>query len=122
LPFAGKDLALGMPKVTPRKAPLRRTFLRQWREYRNLTQAQAADRIGVAQAQLSRVENGQSPYNQAFLEAAAMAYMCEPADLLVRNPLDKSAVWSLIDAVRMAPADTQKTIRAVVESIIKTGT
>lgn len=111
-----------MPKVTPRKQTLRRTFLRHWRDYRNLTQEQAADRIGITQSQLSRIERGEYPYNQAFLEAAAMAYMCEPSDLLVRNPLDKSAVWSLIDAVRRAPAETQKTIQAVVESIIKTGT
>ena len=111
-----------MPRVTPRKAPLRRTFLRQWREYRNLSQDAAADRIGVSRTLLSLVENGKAPYNQSFLEAAAMAYMCEPQDLLVRNPKDKSAIWSLIDAVRTAPESTQKQIQAVVETLIKTGT
>ena len=111
-----------MQKTPPKKTPLRRTFLRHWREYRNLTQAQAADRIGIDQSQLSRIERGKYPYNQGFLEAAAIAYLCEPADLLMRNPKDKNAVWTLIEAVRGAPEPTQKTIQAVVESIIKTGT
>jgi transcriptional regulator with XRE-family HTH domain len=111
-----------MKRAAPKKPVLSRTFLRQWREYRNLTQDKAADRIGVSRGLISLVENGQSPYNQAFLEAAAVAYMCEPSDLLNRNPTDKSAVWSLIDAVRAAPESTQKQIQAVVETLIKTGT
>lgn len=111
-----------MPKVTPKKAPYRRTFLRQWREYRNLTQDQAADRIGVDRSHLSKIENGREPYNQSFLEAAAIAYLCDPPDILMRNPLDKSAVWTLIDAVKTTTPATQKQIQAVVETIIKTGT
>lgn len=111
-----------MPRVTPRQQPLRRTFIRQWREYRHLSQEAAADRIGVDRSLLSKIENGRSPYNQAFLEAAAMAYMCEPADLLVRNPKDKAAIWTLMDAVRNAPDGTQKQIQAVIETLIKTGT
>jgi transcriptional regulator with XRE-family HTH domain len=111
-----------MPKVTPRKQPLRRTFLRQWREYRNLSQAAAADRIGVDRSLLSKIETGNSPYNQPFLEAAAIAYMCEPVDLLVRNPKDKSAIWTLIESVKATSPATQKQIQAIVETLIKTGT
>ncbi len=111
-----------MPRVTPRKHPLHRTFLRQWREYRQLSQQTAADRIGVDRSLLSKIETGYSPYNQPFLEAAAVAYLCEPADLLVRNPLDKSAIWTLIESVKSTSPATQKQIQAVVETIIKTGT
>lgn len=111
-----------MPKVTPRQAPLRRTFLRQWREYRNLNQDQAADRIGVDRSTLSRIENGKLPYNQAFLEAAAAAYLCEPADLLVRNPKDKSAPWTLMEALKQAEPAQRQQIIAVVETLLKTGT
>ncbi len=111
-----------MPRQAKPKPILRRTFLRQWREYRNLTQDQAVERLGIDRSQLSRIENGQSPYNQAFLEAAAMAYRCEPSDLLMRNPKDKSAIWTLIDAVRDTSPATQKQIQAIVETIIKTGT
>lgn len=110
-----------MPKVTPRIRPLRRTFIRQWREYRDLNQDQAAERIGIDRSQLSRIENGKAPYNQAFLEAAAYAYRCDPADLLMRNPLDETAIWSLVDAVRNATIERQKQIVAVVETLLKTG-
>lgn len=111
-----------MPKVTPRIRPLRRTFLRHWREFRGLNQDQAAERIGIDRSQLSRIENGKSPYNQAFLEAAAYAYRCDPADLLMRNPLDESAIWALMDAVRNATTEKQKQISAVIETLLKTGT
>lgn len=108
--------------MTPKKQPLRRTFLRQWRDYRNLTQEAAAARIGVDRSLMSKIESGRSPYTQNFLEAAAIAYLCEPADLLMRNPLDKSAIWTLMDAVKSSSVNTQKQIQAVVETIIKTGT
>lgn len=110
-----------MPRVTPRQRPLRPTFLRQWREHRNLSQDDAAERIGIDRSLLSKVENGKAPYNQAFLEAAAYAYRCDVADLLMRNPLDKSAPWALIDVVREAPPALQKQIFTVVESLLKTG-
>ncbi len=111
-----------MPRQAQPKPQLRRTFLRQWREHRNLTQDQAAERIGLDRSQLSRIENGQSPYNQPFMEAAASAYRCDVADLLMRNPKDKSAIWTLIDAVRDTSPATQRQIQAIVETIIKTGT
>lgn len=111
-----------MPKVTPRIKPLRRTFIRHWREHRGLNQDQAAERIGIDRSQLSRIENGKAPYNQPFLEAAAYAYRCDPADLLMRNPLDKDAIWALIELVRDATPEKQKQISAVVETLLKTGT
>lgn len=111
-----------MPKVTPRIRPLRRTFIRHWREFRELNQDQAAERIGIDRSQLSRIENGKAPYNQAFLEAAAYAYRCDPADLLMRNPLDDDAIWTLIDVVRGTSSEKQKQISAVIETLLKTGT
>lgn len=110
-----------MPKVTPRFKPLRRTFLRHWREKNNLSQDQAAEAIGIDRSQLSRIENGKAPYNQSFLESAAYIYKCDPQDLLMRNPLDQSALWSLMDAVRNASQEKQRQISAVVETLLKTG-
>lgn len=97
----------------------RRTFLKEWRDHRLLTQEQAADRIGVDQSTLSRIERGITPYDQDFLERAAFAYQCEPADLLMRNPLNEDAIWSIADNLRQAPEDVQDQIRAVVEALIK---
>jgi transcriptional regulator with XRE-family HTH domain len=98
-----------MSRVRRPKLARRRTFLREWREHRALTQDQAAERIGVTQATLSRVERGVTPYDQDMLERIAFAYLCEPADLLVRNPLDKDAVWSIAENLRKAdPADLER--------------
>lgn len=106
------------PRARP-KPQRRRTFLREWREYRHLTQEQAAERLDIEQPTLSRIERGISPYSQDFLERAAFAYMCEPADLLMRNPLDDDAVWSVADNLRQATPAEREQVKAVVAALLK---
>lgn len=79
----------------PQKTPQQRIYLREWRQYRNLTQDQLADRIGISRVMVSKIERGLNPYHQAFLKAAAEALSCEPADLLVRDPSKPEAIWSV---------------------------
>lgn len=111
-----------MPPRSRPKTKRRRTFLREWREYRNLTQEQAADRLDIEQPTLSRVERGITPYSQDFLERAAFAYMCDPADLLMRNPLDEDAVWTVADHLRTAtPAERAQVVAVVAAMLKKTG-
>jgi transcriptional regulator with XRE-family HTH domain len=81
------------------KTPQQRIYLREWRQYRNLTQDQLADRIGISRVMVSKIERGLNPYHQAFLEAAAEALMCEPADLLVRDPSKPEAIWSVWESI-----------------------
>lgn len=107
-----------MPPIPKQRQKRRKTFLKEWREHRQLTQAQAAERLQIDQSTLSRIERGDIPYNQDFLESAAFAYRCEPADLIMRNPLDKDAVWSITDNLRTASPDVQAQIRAVVEALV----
>ena len=64
-------------------------------------------------AALSRIERGERPYGQDFLEAAADALMCEPADLLIRNPLDPAAPWSIWERI---PEPAKPQARAVLET------
>lgn len=66
----------------------RRTFIKEWREYRNLTQERLAERIDRSPGLISKIENQQGPYTQQTLEAIAGALGCQPVDLLIRNPLD----------------------------------
>jgi transcriptional regulator with XRE-family HTH domain len=42
--------------------------------------------IELDHSQLSRIERGESPYNQDNLEAFAVVLRCEPADLIMRDP------------------------------------
>ena len=78
--------------------------------------------MGISQATLSRLERGLHPYDQDFLELAAEAYRCTPADLIVRNPLQPDSVWSITDNLRKATPAQREQISAVVEALLKTGT
>jgi transcriptional regulator with XRE-family HTH domain len=84
------------------KKPLSPNFIREWRKYRNdMTQEVLAERVAewlgtsFTPATLSRIENRKSPYNQRQLDALADALNCGPADLIIRNPLDTEAPWSI---------------------------
>lgn len=81
--------------LPPKKREFRRTFLREWRLYRNLTQEQAAERIGLDHSTLGRIERRLVPYSQGMLETAAEAYSCEPWDLLNVDPFKAGEVVDL---------------------------
>ena len=74
------------PRKNPQ--PYKRHFFKEWREFRGLTQEEAADQMGIMdRTNLSRLERGQAPYGQKALEAAARVYSCKPWDILNVNPL-----------------------------------
>lgn len=97
----------------------RRTFLKEWRVFRDLSQEALADRIGTSVASVSRIETGSQPYTQDYLEAAAAALMTDPASLLMRNPQDADAIWSIWDNAKAG--DRQKIVD-IARTITKTGT
>jgi len=110
-----------MPSVAHPKRLLGRHFLQQWREHRGLSQEAAAQRLSISRTQLSKIENMRSPYSQGLLEAAAETYGCSPADLIIRNPAIPDTPWSVYEALRKAPESAQQQIRAVIETLLKTG-
>jgi len=69
----------------------RKTFLREWRKHRGRSLEDVAPRMGISNAQLSRIERGLQPYSQRVLEVAAEVYGTTVPDLLVRRPGDESA-------------------------------
>jgi transcriptional regulator with XRE-family HTH domain len=110
-----------MPSVSHPKRPLQRHFLKEWREFRNLSQEEAASRLGISRTQLSKIENRKSPYGQQFMEAAADAYGCTVADLVTRNPGNIDAVWSITDHLRTASAEQKAQVLRIVDALLKTG-
>lgn len=110
-----------MPSVKHPRRELRRHFLQQWRQFRGLSQEQAALRLDISRTQLSKIENMRSPYSQGLLEAAAEAYGCTVADLLIRDPTKPDAPWSIYETLKKAPEDQQRQIHAVIETLLKTG-
>lgn len=111
----GSKLALSDDLAMAKK----RHFLMQWRKHRGLSQVQLAERIGVTQGQLSKIENLKKPYDQDFLEAAAEALRCEVVDLLIRDPSQKDSIWSIWD--QLAPAEQEKVV-GVAKVLKGTGT
>lgn len=83
-------------------------FIRAWRKHRGLTQVQLAERVGINQGNLSKIESGARQYDQEFLEKAAEALKCEPADLIARDPADPDGIWALYDKMT-APQRAQAT-------------
>lgn len=96
-----------------------RHFIKEWRKHRGLTQEQFAERLGITQGQLSKLENGKRDYDQAFLEHAADVLNCAPADLLIRDPSKEDAMWSLWDT--LAPTERVQAVK-VIQAIKGTGT
>ncbi len=96
-----------MPPVKKPTRQRRRHYIKEWREYRRLTQEQVADRIGISAPNFGRIENNRVPYSQDFLEMAADALMCEPWDLLNVNPLKEGAVLDAIDRFKRFDPEEQ---------------
>lgn len=105
----------------------RPTFIKQWRKARNLTQEQLAERVanylamqgvgsGYTHASIQRLETGKIGYTQVVLEALADALGTDPASLLMRDPTDRSAMWSVWD--QALPAE-RELIEQQAEIVVK---
>jgi transcriptional regulator with XRE-family HTH domain len=88
-----------MARPRPKK-PARRIFLREWRKHRGLTQERLAERAEVTQGMISQLEGGTSDFTGELLGRLADALSCDRADLIMRNPLDPEAPWSIWDTLK----------------------
>lgn len=99
----------------PANEPKKKTFIREWRKYRGLTLQRLADRLDMTPSHLSMLERGERGYTQETLEAIADALSTQPGSLLMRNPTNESAIWSIWD--NALPADRAR-IEAVVMALV----
>lgn len=104
------------------KPPRQQFFFREWRKHRGLTQEELGELIGQTGSSVSQIETGKQGFTDTTLSLFAEALSCSPGDLLMRNPLDKDAPWSLWDQVKKASPDQRRQIVEVVQTMLKTGT
>lgn len=108
-----------MPSVKRPKRKRDRTYFREWREHCGLKQYEAAARLEIEPSTLSRLESGQSPYDQDILERMALAYGCGTDDLLSYNPLQPDPPRLVYSALRKVPPEMQRQAWNVIEALLK---
>lgn len=91
--------------------PRRRHFFREWRKHRKLSLERASEAVGMSRENLGKIERGQVPYDQDWLERLAVVYDCEPVDLITRNPLDAEGPWLIWD--KLAEAQRKQALRVL---------
>jgi len=96
----------------------RRTYIREWRKYRGLTLEKVADRLDMTPGHISMLERGQRGYTQETLEAVASALQTDVASLLMRDPTDPDAIWSIWD---QAKPGQRRQIVEIAKTLVKTG-
>lgn len=89
-------------KVVPRfKAKKGLPLLAKWRKYRHgMTQDQLAEQSGVSQGMISHLEGQKTDYTGETLQKLAFALGCDPADLIMRDPTDSEAPWTIWETLK----------------------
>lgn len=82
-----------------------------------MSQEKAAAALDIKQGTLSKTERGLLPYNQDFLERAAVVYGCDASDLLAIDPMAPRET----DVVKLFRRATPE-VKRIVETILRTGT
>lgn len=114
-----------MSGMAKKSRQYRRTFIREWRKASNLTLEQLSSRLdelgehNLGPGALSMLERGQRAYTQQTLEALATALNTDVPSLLMRNPGDEEAIWSIWD---QAKPGERRQIVDMAKIVTRTGT
>jgi transcriptional regulator with XRE-family HTH domain len=61
--------------------------IKDWRNYRHLTQEQLGGRVGCSKSHISQIENGKGQFSQPLLYSLAEALSCDVGDLFSPPPM-----------------------------------
>jgi transcriptional regulator with XRE-family HTH domain len=95
-------------------------FLRAWREFRKLTQAELAEKVGTNQNMIAYLENGERGLSAKWLRKLAPALGTTPGHLLDHDPNDMSA--DIFDIWMHADLRQRRQLSDIAKTIVKTGT
>jgi transcriptional regulator with XRE-family HTH domain len=110
-----------MAPVPKKPRERNRTFLREWRDFRKLSQEEVAERLEIDRSTISRIERGESPYDQDVLEKLALVYGCDPEDMLSINPFGDDQLRLAWSSLQRAPADVKARALGYIEALLKVG-
>lgn len=92
------------------KMPAKGHYLAEWRKRSGLSLQRLAQRLErspgeemISYASLHRIEKGEQPMSLEILNGLALAFECEPADILTVNPLTEGKVIDLLCVLRALP-------------------
>lgn len=95
-------------------------YLKEWREFRKLTQQELADALDTSKSVISDMERGRLQLSPKWLRRIAPVLKTQPGHILDHDPkeLDNDIIdiWAHIDA-----GDRDQAMR-VLKSFVKTGT
>lgn len=105
---------VNMAPIKKTLRPISRTFLQEWRDFIDLDQEEVAARIDMSRSNLSKIENGESPYTQRTLEALAEVYGREPWELIAIDPNNEESLWALFKQADKLTGRDRKRLREVI--------
>jgi transcriptional regulator with XRE-family HTH domain len=112
---------VSMAKLSPKRRRAARHYVRQWREYRGLTQEQLAERVGKSRGLISQIEAASTDLTEDMIYSLADAFHCAPWDILRVNPMMEGLVVDIADALRGQPADIQAEALGFVRGLTRKG-
>ncbi len=95
------SMAKQVKKQATRK-PVRH-YVKQWREYRQLTQSQVAERVDKSRGLIAQIEGDITDLTEDMIYALAEAFHCQPWDILRVNPLKEGVVVDITDELKKHP-------------------
>ena len=114
-------------------------YLREWRDHRGYSLERVAEQletlshhheflrpdgkkaVGTTHQNLGKIERGVVPYSQTLLEMLAKIYNTDAGSLIIRNPQDPEAIYSIWDNI---PASKREAALEMLTALAtpKTGT
>ena len=94
-------------------------FIKEWRKHKNLSQVKLAERLGVTQSEVSKLERDDARVQLDAIEAIAFVLGVDVADLLTVNPLQPDPPKLVYSKMLKASPELQKQVLNVVDAMLK---